>query len=207
MKKLLIISSSAAAIALALSAPAVAQEDTGLYVQGGYSYLNIEPDGADSGVDSNAFTGRVGYQFTPMFSLEADVSTGIDDGEFDYNVDEDEFDLDDNGDTDLNDVIAASGDLGLNYLVGLYGRAAVPVTDRLNVSARAGYAYIDVDASIVTPGGTTLGVIEDSADGPALGAGISYDLTDSWQLRGDYTYYDFEETDTGAATIAVGYKF
>jgi len=207
MKKLLIISSSAAAIALALSAPAVAQEDTGLYVQGGYSYLNIEPDGADSGVDSNAITGRVGYQFTPMFSLEADLSTGIDDGEFDYNVDEDEFDLDDNDDTDLNDVIAASGDLGLNYLVGLYGRATVPVTDRLNVSARAGYAYIDVDASIVTPGGTTLGVIEDSADGPALGAGLSYDLTDSWQLRGDYTYYDFEDTDTGAATIAVGYKF
>ena len=207
MKKLLIISSSAAAIALGLSAPAVAQEDTGLYVQGGYSYVNIEPDGADSGIDTNAITGRVGYQFTPMFSLEADVTSGIDDGEFDYNVDEDDFDLDDNEDTDLDDVIAASGDLGLNYLVGLYGRATVPVTDRLNVSARAGYAYIDVDASIVTPGGTTLGVIEDSADGPALGAGISYDLTDSWQLRGDYTYYDFEDTDTGAATIAVGYKF
>ena len=207
MKKLLIISSSAAAIALGLSAPAVAQEDTGLYVQGGYSYVNIEPDGADSGVDTNAITGRVGYQFTPMFSLEADLTSGIDDGEFDYNVDEDEFNLDDNDDTDLNDGIAASGDLGLNYLVGLYGRASVPLTERLNVSARAGYAYIDVDATVVTPGGTTLGVIEDSADGPALGAGLTYDLTDSWQLRGDYTYYDFEDTDTGAATIAVGYKF
>jgi|TARA_R110002020_G_scaffold83397_1_gene206644 outer membrane immunogenic protein len=207
MKKLLIISSSAAAIALGLSAPAFAQEDTGLYVQGGYSYLNIEPDGADSGVDTNAITGRVGYQFTPMFSLEADLTSGIDDGEFDYNVDEDEFNLDDNDDTDLNDVIAASGDIGLNYLVGLYGRASVPLTERLNVSARAGYAYIDVDATVVTPGGTTLGVIEDSADGPALGAGLTYDLTDNWQLRGDYTYYDFEDTDTGAATIAVGYKF
>ena len=207
MKKLLIISSSAAAIALGLSAPAFAQEDTGLYVQGGYSYLNIEPDGADSGVDTNAITGRVGYQFTPMFSLEADLTSGIDDGEFDYNVDEDEFNLDDNDDTDLNDVIAASGDIGLNYLVGLYGRASVPLTERLNVSARAGYAYSDVDATVVTPGGTTLGVIEDSADGPALGAGLTYDLTDNWQLRGDYTYYDFEDTDTGAATIAVGYKF
>ena len=207
MKKLLIISSSAAAIALGLSAPAVAQEDTGLYVQGGYSYVNIEPDGADSGIDSNAITGRVGYQFTPMFSLEADLTSGIDDGEFDYNVDEDEFNLDDNDDTDFNDVIAASGELGLNYLVGLYGRASVPLTERLDVSARAGYAYIDVDASVLTPGGSTLAVIEDSADGPAFGAGLSYDLTDSWQLRGDYTYYDFEDTDTGAATIAVGYKF
>ncbi|MEQ9436628.1 porin family protein [Hyphomonas sp.] len=211
MKKLLIISSSAAAIALGMAAPAVAQtygnEDTGFYAQGGYTYLDIEPDGADSGVDSNAITGRVGYQFTPMFSLEADLSTGIDDGEFDFNVDEDEFNLDDNDDTDLDDVIAASGDLGLNYLVGLYGRASVPLTERLDVSARAGYAYIDVDASVITPGGTTLGVIEDSADGPAIGAGLSYDLTDSWQLRGDYTYYSFEDTDTNAATIAVGYTF
>jgi len=211
MKKLLIISSSAAAIALGMAAPAFAQtygsEDTGFYAQGGYTYLDIEPDGADSGIDSNAITGRVGYQFTPMFSLEADLSTGIDDGEFDYNVDEDEFNLDDNADTDLDDVIAASGDLGLNYLVGLYGRASVPLTERLDVSARAGYAYIDVDASVITPGGTTLGVIEDSASGPAIGAGLSYDLTDSWQLRGDYTYYSFEDTDTNAATIAVGYKF
>ena len=50
-------------------------------------------------------------------------------------------------------------------------------------------------------------MIEDSADGPAIGAGLSYDLTDSWQLRGDYTYYSFEDTDTNAATIAVGYTF
>jgi len=211
MKKLLIISSSAAAIALGLAAPAVAQtygnEDTGFYAQGGYTYLDIEPDGAESGIDSNAITGRVGYQFTPMFSLEAELSTGIDDGEFDYNVDEDEFNLDDNSDADFNDTITASGDLGLNYLVGLYGRATVPLTERLDVSARAGYAYIDIDASVITPGGTTLGVIENSANGPAIGAGLSFDMTDNWQLRGDYTYYSFEDTDTNAATIAVGYKF
>jgi outer membrane immunogenic protein len=211
MKKLLIISSSAAAIVLGLAAPAVAQtygnEDTGFYAQGGYTYLDIEPDGAESGIDSNAITGRLGYQFTPMFSLEAELSTGIDDGEFDYNVDEDEFNLDDNSDADFNDTIAASGDLGLNYLVGLYGRATVPLTERLDVSARAGYAYIDIDASVITPGGTTLGVIENSANGPAIGAGLSFDMTDNWQLRGDYTYYSFDDTDTNAATIAVGYKF
>ncbi|KJS38922.1 MAG: cell envelope biogenesis protein OmpA, partial [Hyphomonas sp. BRH_c22] len=182
-------------------------EDTGFYAQGGYTYLDIEPDGAESGIDSNAITGRVGYQFTPMFSLEAELSTGIDDGEFDYNVDEDEFNLDDNSDADFNDTITASGDLGLNYLVGLYGRATVPLTERLDVSARAGYAYIDIDASVITPGGTTLGVIENSANGPAIGAGLSFDMTDNWQLRGDYTYYSFEDTDTNAATIAVGYKF
>lgn len=211
MKKSLIVSSSAIAIALGLAAPAIAQtygnEDTGFYAQGGYTYLDIEPDGAESGIDSNAITGRLGYQLTPMFSFEAELSTGIDDGEFDYNVDEDEFNLDDNSDADFNDTITASGDLGLNYLVGLYGRASVPLTERLDVSARAGYAYVDIDASVITPGGTTLGVIENSANGPAIGAGLSFDMTDNWQLRGDYTYYSFEDTDTNAATIAVGYKF
>lgn len=211
MKKSLIVSSSAIAIALGLAAPAIAQtygnEDPGFYAQGGYTYLDIEPDGAESGIDSNAITGRLGYQLTPMFSFEAELSTGIDDGEFDYNVDEDEFNLDDNSDADFNDTITASGDLGLNYLVGLYGRASVPLTERLDVSARAGYAYVDIDASVITPGGTTLGVIENSANGPAIGAGLSFDMTDNWQLRGDYTYYSFEDTDTNAATIAVGYKF
>lgn len=211
MKKSLIVSSSAIAIALGLAAPAIAQtygnEDTGFYAQGGYTYLDIEPDGAESGIDSNAITGRLGYQLTPMFSFEAELSTGIDDGEFDYNVDEDEFNLDDNSDADFNDTITASGDLGLNYLVGLYGLASVPLTERLDVSARAGYAYVDIDASVITPGGTTLGVIENSANGPAIGAGLSFDMTDNWQLRGDYTYYSFEDTDTNAATIAVGYKF
>ena len=40
---------------------------------------------------------------------EGDITTGIDDGEFDYNVDEDDFNLDDNNDGDFNDLINASG--------------------------------------------------------------------------------------------------
>jgi opacity protein-like surface antigen len=182
-------------------------EEIGFYAQGGYTYLNIEPEGADSGIDTNALTARAGNQFTPMFSLEADVTTGIDDGQIDYNVDEDEFNLDGNDDTDLNDVIAGSGDLGLNYLVGLYGRASLPVTGCPDISVRADYALVDVDASVITPGGATLGLIEDSADGTAIGAGLTFDLTENWELRAEYTYYNFEETDTGATTIAVGYKF
>lgn len=212
LKHMLIGTAAAGALTIA-GASAQAQgyadgsKDTGLYVQGGYSYLDIQPDGAESGVDTNAITGRVGYQFTPMFSLEADLTTGIDDGEFDYNVDEDDFNLDDNNDGDFNDLIAGSGDIGLNYLVGVYGKVDLPVTERLDAFARAGYAFVDLDADIQTPGGTTIATIEDSEDGAALGGGLEYALTESWQLRGDYTWYGFGDTDTHAAMIGAGYKF
>lgn len=196
----------AASVATGIAGAAAAQ-DTGLYVEGGYQYLEIEPDGADSGVDTNAIGARLGYQFNSIFSIEGELASGIDDGEFDYNVDEDSFDLDDNNDGDFNDLIAASGDIGLNYLVGLYGKAEVPLTERLDAYARAGYAYIDLDASIQTPGGATLATIEDSEEGPAFGAGLSYDLTDNVYLKGDYTYYSFEDTDTNGVMLGVGYKF
>ena len=83
----------------------------------------------------------------------------------------------------------------------------MPVTDKLDVFGRAGYAFIDLDADIQTPGGTTIATVEDSEDGAALGAGLNYDLTESWELRGDYTWYGFGNTDTHAAMISAGYKF
>ena len=196
----------AATVATGIAGAATAQEN-GVYLEGGYQYLEIEPDGADSGVDTNAIGARLGYQFNPVFSIEGELASGIDDGEFDYNVDEDSFDLDDNNDGDFNDLIAASGDIGLNYLVGVYGKAEVPLTERLDVYGRAGYAYIDLDASVQTPGGTTLATIEDSEEGPAFGAGMSYDLTENVYLKGDYTYYSFEDTDTNGVMVGVGYKF
>ena len=210
LKHILIGASAAGAMTVAAGsaqAQGYADEDTGFYLQGGYSYLDIQPDGADSGVDTNAITARAGYQLTPYFSIEGDVTSGIDDGEFDYNVDEDEFDLDDNNDGDFNDLIGASGDIGLNYLVGAYGRVSYPMTEQLDVFARAGYAFVDLDAEVVTPGGTELATVEDSEDGAALGAGAEFDLTESWHLRGDYTWYGFGNTDTHAAMISAGYKF
>ncbi len=192
-----------AATGLAASAHA---QDSGLYLEGGYQYLDIKPDGAESGVDTSGIAARAGWKFNPNFSIESELATGISDGEFDFNVDEDEFNFDDNNDGDFSDVIAASGDIGLNYLVGLYGKAELPLTERLGVYARAGYAYIDLDASLQTPGGFDINV-EDSADGPAFGAGLKYDLSDNVYLKGDYTYYSFDSTDTSGAMVGVGLKF
>lgn len=194
------------ATAAASLASAAYAQDTGLYVEGGYQYLDVKPDGAESGVDTNGIAARAGWKFNPNFSIETELATGIEDGDFDFNTDEDEFNFDDNNDGDLSDVIAASGDLGLNYLVGAYGKVNLPLTERLGAYARAGYAYIDLDASLQTPGGLDINV-EDSADGPAFGAGMEYGLTDNLYLKGDYTYYSFDSTDTSGVMLGVGLKF
>ena len=197
---------SCAAIALTTGAAHAQTNDTGLYLDGGYTYLDITPNGTDEGVSSSAITARLGYKFTPMFSLEGELSSGVDDGEFDYNVDEDDFGFDDNDDGDFDDIIAASGDIGVNYLVAAFAKAEVPVSDRMSLHGRLGYGYIDLDATITTPGGQDVNV-EDSADGPAAGLGASFALTDNWSLRGDYSYFDFDDTDTHAGTITAGYRF
>ncbi|WP_291202489.1 porin family protein [Hyphomonas sp.] len=194
-----------ATAAAGLATVAYAQ-DSGLYLEGGYQYLDVKPDGAESGVDTNGIAARAGWTFNPNFSIEAELATGIEDGDFDFNTDEDEFNFDDNNDGDLSDVIAASGDLGLNYLVGAYGKVALPLTERLGAYARAGYAYIDLDASLQTPGGLDISV-EDSADGPAFGAGMQYGLTDNLYLKGDYTYYSFDSTDTSGVMLGIGFKY
>lgn len=201
MFRSLLIATAAAGIATAAHA-----QEAGPYFEGGYQYLDIKPDGAESGVDTHGIAARAGFRFNNIFSLEAELATGIDDGEFDFNVDEDEFNFDDNNDGDLSDIIAASGDIGLNYLVGIYGKANLPLTERLSAYARAGYAYVDLDASLRTPGGNAIN-IEDSADGPAVGAGMSFDLTENLYLKGDYTYYSFDSTDTSGVMLGVGYKF
>jgi outer membrane immunogenic protein len=201
MFRSILLATAAAGLATAAHA-----QDTGLYLEGGYQYLDVKPDGAESGVDTNGIAARAGWKFNPNFSIETELATGIEDGDFDFNTDEDEFNFDDNNDGDLGDVIAASGDLGLNYLVGAYGKVNLPLTERLDAYARAGYAYIDLDASLQTPGGLDINV-EDSADGPAFGAGMQYGLTDNLYLKGDYTYYSFDSTDTSGVMLGVGLKF
>jgi outer membrane immunogenic protein len=181
-----------------------AAEKTGLYIQGGYTYLDMKPEGSDSGADTNAITARLGYQFTPMFSIEGEVSSGLDDGEFDYNDDEDTVDLD--GDGDL-DGATAFGDIGLNYLFGAYARASLPVTDRLDIFAKGGWSYIDVDVNAEFPNGDQVTLGQDNDDGLTLGAGASFDITESIELRADYTWYDFDSVDTSAGTVTLGYKF
>jgi outer membrane immunogenic protein len=197
-----------AALATGLAAAAHAQtESGGLYIQGGYSWLNFEAEDTGYEVDTDAVTARIGLQFNPMFAIEADLSAGIDDGDFDFDSSEDDLDFDDNNDGDFTDVINLSGDLGLDFMAAAYGRFILPVSDKFELSARAGYAYAQVEANAVTPGGTSITLAEDAEDGFTAGAGLSYDITENLELRADYTWYGFDAVDVTGATVALGVKF
>lgn len=158
-------------------------------------------------VDTDAIMARIGLQMTPMFGFEADLSAGIDDGDFDFDSEEDDVDFDDNNDGDFTDIINVSGDLGLDFMAAAYARAVFPIADRFEVSIRGGYAYAEVNANAVTPGGNTITIAEDAEDGFSAGAGLTFDLTENLELRADYTWYGFDAVDVTGATVALGVKF
>jgi outer membrane immunogenic protein len=208
IRKIIRRAACCAAIATGLAAAAHAQEESGgLYVQGGYTWLNFEAQDTGYEVDTDAITARVGLQLTPMFGIEADLSTGIQDGEFDFDSDEDDLDFDDNNDGDFTDIINVSGDLGLDFLAGAYARAVFPLSDKFEISGRVGYAYAEVSADATTTGGNQIELADDAEDGWSAGAGITYDLTENLELRADYTWYGFDAVDATGATVALGFKF
>jgi len=208
ISKILRRTACGAAIALGFSAAAYAQEESGgLYIQGGYSWLTFEAQDTSAEIDTDAVTARIGLQMTPMFGIEADLSAGIEDGDFDFDSSEDDLDFDDNNDGDFTDIINISGDLGLDFMASAYARAIFPVSDKFEVFGRVGYAYAEVDANAITPGGQTITIAEDAEDGWTAGAGIAYDLTENLELRADYTWYGFDEVDVTGATVGLGFKF
>lgn len=197
-----------AAIALGMASAAHAQEERGgLYIQGGYSWLNFEAEDTGYDVDTDAITARIGLQLTPMFGIEADVSTGIQDGDLDFDSSEDEFNFDDNNDGDFTDIVNFSGDLGLDFLAAAYGRAVFPISDQFEVSARVGYAYTEVSANATTLNGNNIELVDDAEDGWTAGAGLTFDITENLELRADYTWYGFDAVDVTGATVALGVKF
>lgn len=182
-----------------------ARETVGPYVSGGYNYLDFDEEvGGDASV--SALTARGGWQFARYFAVEGDISFGIDNGDFDFDGDEDDLDFDDNVDGDFDDVVAGPGDLGLDYLIGGYGRFIYPLSDRFDVSARAGYAFAEIDSTVDTLGGNEL-TFGGSDDGFAFGASAGYDLTESLAVRADYTHYDFSDANAESFGINLEYKF
>lgn len=197
----------AALVAGHAAAPAFAQQNTGLYLQGGYSYLNFSANDTEYEVDTNAVFARLGWQFTPTLALEGELAGGIEDGDFDFDSTEDDIDFDDNNDGDFTDIINLSGDLGLDFLASAYGRYTIPLSENLMLGLRAGYAYAEVNANAVTPGGQQVTLAEDAEDGFTAGAGIDFNLTRYLKLRADYTWYGFDEVDAQSGSVALGITF
>lgn len=169
--------------ALLAAAPAVAQ-DSGFYADGGYSFvgIDVEDEGTSVDVDLGAIIGHVGYALTPNFAVEGELAVGVDDEDV--------------------SVGAESASIGLNYLVGAYGRAQLPVSENINLFARAGLVNAELEVEA-----TGFGSESDSETGAGFGAGADIFFDQMNGVRLDYTRYDIEDLEADAFTIAYKRKF
>jgi opacity protein-like surface antigen len=210
MLRISVTAAAAAAGAAALVAADAAHaqsapDEPGLYLEGGASYLEFD---GENGVDAevSALTGRAGMRFNSWLALEGDASFGIEDGDFAFSGGEDDFDLDDNSDGDVADVINAPGDFGMDYMLGGFLRATAPISDRFSIYGRAGYSFVEVESTVTTPGGATL-ELGDSESGASIGGGAELHFTERQSARLDYTFTDFDLAEAEALGLTYQFRF
>ena len=150
---------AAAAACTLLAAPAVASAETSWYADIGYTSVNVEELDANLGLAQV----RVGALFTPNFGAEGELALGMSD--------------------DTVDVLGTPVKVEMTSLAGAYVVLNWPVSDRVDVFMRAGYATFEVEADA---GG---GVASDSASDSAVGFGVKGFFTENDGVRADWTNY------------------
>ena len=153
-------------------ASAASAQDTGTYVNVGVKTYEF---------DTYNILGRVGYNFSENFGVEAEGSFGIAGDSFD--------DFGDEIDVDTN------WDLGA-YIVGRY-----PVTESFDIFARAGYSTVEVEVSS--------GNLSESEnfDGFAVGGGVQYNWDEQNGVRLGYTYNDGDGASADVIDLSYVRKF
>ncbi|MEM6666485.1 MAG: porin family protein [Pseudomonadota bacterium] len=176
-----LVLSSLAALGL-VALPAAAQ-DSNFYGDVGYQFINVDEDGIEA--DLGTIVAHGGYQFTDFLSAEGELAVGIQD----------------------EDVTVSGVDVevGLNYLIGAYGRVQAPLGENLTVFARAGIVNAELEAE-ASGGGITVSE-SDSETGAGFGVGGEFHFDGVNGIRLDYTRYDIEDLEADAFTIAYSRKF
>lgn len=168
----------------AIATPAFGQ---GLYVDGGYQLFSAELNDAEGDADDiGVLVAHVGYDLGDFLGVEAEGGIGIQDAE--------------------DTVAGAEVEGGVNYSLGFFGRANVPIGRSLRAYGRAGYVTTELEATASFAGSTATD--SDTFSGFAYGAGLELFSGNGggFSLRGDYTRYEFDDGSADALMFTVGYK-
>ncbi|GGH03619.1 hypothetical protein GCM10007420_19970 [Glycocaulis albus] len=141
----------------------------------GAGYQAIDTDGATY----DTLTLRGSYDITPIFSVEGDLLVGLGD--------------------ESTTIGATTVTSEIDYGVGLYGVARLPLNEQFSVFARGGYTYIDGSASA---GGVAF---SGDVDGWAFGGGAEWAFAGPNAIRIDYTRYDFVNGNGDADAFGISY--
>jgi len=176
---------AAAALLTLLAAPIGAQAGE-FYVGAsiGQAELSEDFDGFAVDEDSTAYRLVAGWSFNDYFALEGGY----------HNFGDFEQEFDDLG-TPVTVSLSADG-----FTLGAVG--SLPVTDRFSLIGRAGWYFWDGDAEIndvsqATPEDSNL----------YLGGGVTFDVTERFQLTGDWTRYELEDVTSNVISVGVQFRF
>lgn len=174
-----------AALLMLLAAPISAQAG-GFYVGASVGQAELSDDfgGFSVNEDSTAYRVVAGWSFNDFFALEGGY----------HNFGDFQQVFDDLG-TPVTVSLSADG-----FTLGAVG--SVPLTDRFSLMGRAGWYFWDGDAEI---NNVTQATPEDS--NLYVGAGITFDVTERFQLTGDWTRYELEDVNSNVISIGLQYRF
>jgi len=131
--------------------------------------------------DTYNILGRLGYNLSNNFGVEAEGSFGI---------------------TGENDnIFGTDVEVDTNWDLGAYIVSRYPVSNNFELFARAGYSVVEVEVSS--------GNQSDSAnlDGFAVGGGLQYNLDQQNGIRLGYTYNEGDGLDASVVDISYARKF
>jgi outer membrane immunogenic protein len=154
-----------------VSAAAQAQDASKFYGNVGYSVIDTRFS------DLDALGGRLGYDFTPNFALEAEGGIGLGSKKF------------------------LGVDVKIDKVLGAYLVGKLPLSDNFELLGRVGYSHVYVSAS-----GFGSSANADNGSG-AFGIGAQYLFNGKNGVRGDYTRYEENGSGSNGYTISYVRKF
>lgn len=174
-----------AALTLLLLAPCAAQAgDLVVGASIGSADLDEDFDGFNVNDSSTAFRLTAGWQFNEHFALEAGYHNF---GDFESVLD---------GVPGLDRArLSADG-----FTFGAAG--SLPVSERFSLTARAGAFFWNGSAKI-----NNVTVASPDDVNPFFGAGLSFDVSESFALTADWTRYELDGVNSGVASIGLQYRF
>ncbi len=129
--------------------------------------------------DTYNVMGRLGYNVSKNFGIEAEGSIGI-----------------------IDDELISGVDLETQWDLGAYVVGRVPVSKKLDLFARAGYTTVNIHVE-----GTGVQTADFNADGFAVGGGLQYNISDLNGIRIGYTYNEADGLDADVIDLSFVRKF
>ncbi|MEP3889992.1 MAG: outer membrane beta-barrel protein [Hellea sp.] len=182
----------------ALPGSAAAQDSyAGIYANIGISQLSADLDLSDLDLENNRVdlgqenvkallvNGRLGYRVNRMLAVEGDVGFGLGGDNFQRTIP-----------VDVNPLgvvnVDADVDLDVKSYFGVFARGILPVSEKFDLFARAGYGTAKAEATAtgstaLLPGFSATATESQSSSGFAYGVGAEYHIDARHGIRIDYS--------------------